>query len=122
MLSAAGGQQVSEALIRKDMAAGAPTNPDGTLNLVHYAAWLVREGERWRLTRARLRPSELCRLLNSTPLGEVITERQLKRHRNRAGLRIGDGKHVDLVRYVAWLVQQRHAREGGAGDERQRSD
>jgi hypothetical protein len=57
----------------------------------------------------RLRPSELCRLLNSTPLGEVISERQLHRHRTRAGLRIGEGRHVDLLRYVAWLVGQRHA-------------
>jgi hypothetical protein len=55
-----------------------------------------------------LKPSELCRLLNSTPLGEVISERQLYRHRQRAGFRIGDGKHVDLFRYVAWLVQVRH--------------
>jgi hypothetical protein len=57
----------------------------------------------------RLRPSELCRLLNSTPLGEVISERQLYPHRTRAGLRIGDSRHVDLLRYVAWLVSQRHA-------------
>ncbi|MCA9173075.1 MAG: phage terminase large subunit family protein [Planctomycetales bacterium] len=57
----------------------------------------------------KLRPSELCRLLNSTPLGEVINERQLHRHRTRAGLRIGDGRHVDLLRYVAWLIEIRHA-------------
>jgi len=57
----------------------------------------------------KLRPSELCRLLNSTPLGEVINERQLHRHRTRAGLRIGDGRFVDLLRYVAWLVHIRHA-------------
>ena len=57
----------------------------------------------------RLRPSELCRLLNSTPLGEVTSERQLHRHRTRAGLRIGDARHVDLLRYVAWLVSVRHA-------------
>lgn len=57
----------------------------------------------------KLQPSELCRLLNSTPLGEVITEQQLKRQRTGAGLRIGDGRHVDLLRYVAWLVQVRHA-------------
>jgi hypothetical protein len=56
----------------------------------------------------RLRPSELCRLLNSTPLGEVIGERQLHRHRTRAGLRVGDSRHVDLVRYTAWLVRTRH--------------
>jgi len=26
--------------IEEDLQAGAPTNADGTLNLVHYAAWL----------------------------------------------------------------------------------
>lgn len=57
----------------------------------------------------KLRPSELCRLLNSTPLGEVLNERQLHRHRTRAGLKIGDGRFVDLLRYVAWLMEVRHA-------------
>lgn len=56
-----------------------------------------------------LKPAEVCRLLNSTPLSEVISERQLHRHRTRAGYRIGDGKTVDLFRYVAWLVSARHA-------------
>src|SRR5262245_64470126 len=59
----------------------------------------------------KLRPSELCRLLNSTPLGEVISDAHLRRQRSRAGLRIGDGKCIDLVRYVAWLVQVRHAQK-----------
>jgi hypothetical protein len=63
-----------------------------------------------------LRPIELCRLLNSTPLGPVITEQELRNHRSSAGLRIGDGKAVDLVRYVAWLVQQRHAAKPQAED------
>ena len=62
----------------------------------------------------KLRPSELCRLLNSTPLGEVINERQLHRHRTAAGLRIGDARHVDLLRYVAWLVQVRNEPKPGA--------
>lgn len=57
----------------------------------------------------QLRPSILTRMLNSTPLGYCISERQLRRHRNRAGYRIGDEKHVDLLRYTAWLVEQRHA-------------
>lgn len=56
----------------------------------------------------KLRPSDLCRLLNSTPLGEVINERQLHRHRTRAGMRIGDARFVDLLRYVAWLIEVRH--------------
>lgn len=57
----------------------------------------------------KLKPAEICRLLNSTPLGEVVSERQLHRHRTRAGYRIGDGKTVDLFRYVAWLLSVRHA-------------
>src|SRR5437870_2075867 len=56
-----------------------------------------------------LKPSEAARLLNSTPLGPVIDERQLYRHRNLAGFRIGDGKHIDLYRYIAWLVETKHA-------------
>ena len=59
----------------------------------------------------QLKPGELARLLNSTPLGEVISERQLHRHRTRAGFRVaadGDAGKVDLFRYVAWLVTTRH--------------
>ena len=56
----------------------------------------------------KLKPTELVRLLNSTPLGEVISERQLHRHRSRAGFRIGDGRTVDLLRYVVWLVIERY--------------
>ena len=56
----------------------------------------------------QLRPSVLTRMLNSTPLGEVISERQLLRHRNRAGYRIGDNKRVDLLQYAAWLAWLRH--------------
>ncbi len=43
LLSAAGGQRITAEMIRADVAAGAPTNPDGTINLVLYAAWLVKE-------------------------------------------------------------------------------
>ena len=60
----------------------------------------------------KLKPTELVRLLNSTPLGEVISERQLHRHRARAGFRIGDGRTVDLLRYVAWLTLERDDFEG----------
>jgi hypothetical protein len=56
----------------------------------------------------QLKLVDLLRLLNSTPLGEVIVEHQLKAHRNRAGLRIGDSRRIDLVRYVGWLVLERH--------------
>jgi len=53
-----------------------------------------------------LKPADLARLLNSTPLGTVLDERQLYRHRMRAGFRIGDGRRVDLFRYVAWLIEE----------------
>ncbi len=58
----------------------------------------------------KLKPGELARLLNSTPLGDVINERQLLRHRTSAGFRVaadGDAGKVDLFRYVAWLVTSR---------------
>ena len=56
----------------------------------------------------KLRPVDVCRLLNSTPLGAVLDERRLYRHRSRAGFRIGDGRYIDLFRYAAWLVELRH--------------
>jgi len=43
LLSAAGGLAVTPEQIRADIDAGAPTNGDGTINLVQYGAWLVRE-------------------------------------------------------------------------------
>lgn len=43
LLSKAGGRRVNEEMLRHDVEAGAPTNADGTLNLVHYAAWLIKE-------------------------------------------------------------------------------
>ena len=43
MLSAAGRQRVTPEQIGADVAAGAPTNADGTINLVFYAAWLAKE-------------------------------------------------------------------------------
>jgi hypothetical protein len=43
LLTKAGGHPVTVAMLDVDLAAGAPANPDGTINLVHYGAWLVRE-------------------------------------------------------------------------------
>jgi TP901 family phage tail tape measure protein len=45
----------------------------------------------------KMRPGELCRLLNSTPLGEVTSERQIYRHRQRAGNRVGQGSTVGIA-------------------------
>jgi hypothetical protein len=46
LLSKAAGQSISVEMLEADIAAGAPANADGTLNLVHYAAWLLREAAR----------------------------------------------------------------------------
>ena len=43
VLTRLGGKAVTEAVLRADIDAGAPTNDDGSINLVHYAAWLVKE-------------------------------------------------------------------------------
>ena len=43
VLQAAGSRHASEDTLRADIGSGAPTNPDGTIDLVHYAAWLVKE-------------------------------------------------------------------------------
>ena len=43
VLTRIGGKPVTEEMLRADIDAGAPTNANGTINLVHYAAWLVKE-------------------------------------------------------------------------------
>jgi len=42
ILTRASGQPVTLRMIETDIGAGAPTNADGTINLVNYAAWLVK--------------------------------------------------------------------------------
>ncbi|MGC1272636.1 MAG: hypothetical protein WBC44_02925 [Planctomycetaceae bacterium] len=46
LLSKAGGRSITVEQLEADVAAGAPMNGDGTLNLVRYAAWLVLEAAR----------------------------------------------------------------------------
>lgn len=43
LLSAAFREQITAEMIEADIAAGAPTNGDGTINVLHYAAWLIME-------------------------------------------------------------------------------
>jgi hypothetical protein len=43
LLSAAAKIRIPAEQITTDVANGAPQNSDGTINLVHYAAWLVME-------------------------------------------------------------------------------
>jgi hypothetical protein len=43
LLTKAGKTAITEEMILNDIAAGAPVNADGTINLVFYASWTVRE-------------------------------------------------------------------------------
>ena len=53
----------------------------------------------------KLKPIEIVRIVNTTPLNAVLNDRQLRRHRDRAGFRISDdgGQTVNLFKYAAWL-------------------
>lgn len=46
ILSTTGKRLVNPEAIEADIEAGAPTNADNTINLIHYAAWLVQESSR----------------------------------------------------------------------------
>ena len=48
LLSAAAGVRIPVEQIEADIDAGAPTGAGGTISLVHYASWLVREMSRGR--------------------------------------------------------------------------
>lgn len=37
------GGALAAADVKTDIVAGAPTNKDGTVNLLHYAAWLAQQ-------------------------------------------------------------------------------
>ena len=68
----------------------------------------IRPQEREGLAAGQLRPCELARLLNSTPLGEVLSTRQLHRQRERAEHRFAVDRRINLLAYIAWLVCERH--------------
>lgn len=57
----------------------------------------------------KLKPGDLVKLVNSSAaFGYVLNERQLRRHRERAGFRITDdgGQSLNLFKYAAWLRTQ----------------
>ena len=43
LLARAGARSMSLDRMRADQAAGAPANPDGTINLIAYGAWMLQE-------------------------------------------------------------------------------
>ncbi len=62
----------------------------------------------------KMKPSECCRTLNSTPLGTVLNDRQFYRYRTEAGVSIGDGTHVDFFE-VHRLADRETSRSETAG-------
>jgi len=46
LLTKLAGEPITEEMLSADREAGAPRNADGTLNLVQYTAWLVKEMKR----------------------------------------------------------------------------
>ena len=43
LLTKASGRPISSEMVQADLDAGAPTNADGSINLLHYTAWLAKE-------------------------------------------------------------------------------
>lgn|GEM_PF-825398 len=43
VLSTSGRKLVTVEMLQRDVEAGGPTNADGTINLIHFAAWIVKE-------------------------------------------------------------------------------
>jgi hypothetical protein len=43
LLVKSGARNISEEKVRSDIESGAPVNADGTMNVVHYTAWLAKE-------------------------------------------------------------------------------
>ncbi len=65
------------------------------------------------LNPTELKPIEIVRIVNTTPLMAVLNDRQLRRHRDRAGFRISEdgGSTVNLFKYEAWLRAELMARQ-----------
>lgn len=53
-----------------------------------------------------LRPALALRILNSSRVAPAIDERRFRAHMDLAGHRVGDGRRVDLPRYVAWSFRE----------------
>ena len=43
LLKKSGSRKATKETIEADIAAGAPLNSDGTVNIIEYAAWLIKE-------------------------------------------------------------------------------
>ena len=62
-----------------------------------------------RLKLSMLKPTEVVKVVNSTPLGTVIGSSQVYRHFEQGGFRIDsndDERCINLAKYCAWLFDQ----------------
>ena len=61
------------------------------------------------LKLSKLKPTEVVKAVNSTPLGTVIGTSQVYRHFEQGGFRIAssdDERCINLGKYCAWLIDQ----------------
>lgn len=58
-----------------------------------------------------MRPVEVGRLINATPLGFVLSQARIYRDFNRVGFRIaasGNSRNINLLKYIAWIFDEAH--------------
>ena len=84
----------------------APGSVDGVGRFEGDAGDTVRPEAESGLDVRRLRFADAVRLLNSTPAGRVVNDRQVRRHRTRAEDAFCRDGRLDLVAYAAWLIQR----------------
>lgn len=59
-----------------------------------------------------MKPVEIGRLLNASPLGTVVSQPRIYRDFNRVGFRISaadNSRNINLLKYIAWLFDEVHA-------------
>lgn len=47
LIRKSGSSTMTQEVLKKHIHMGAPTNADGTINILHYVAWLIKENEKW---------------------------------------------------------------------------
>lgn len=58
-----------------------------------------------------MRPVEVARLINSTPLGFILAQARIYRDFNRVGFWIAasdNSRNINLLKYIAWLCDEKH--------------
>jgi len=65
-----------------------------------------------------MRPVEVARLINSTPLGFTLAQARIYRDFNRVGFRIAatdNSRNINLLKYIAWMCDEKHTVREPAG-------